>query len=231
MNSMRLRPLRTPEKRASRERQLTEAKYTAEKVSVFGQKPLVIYPRGTIPPRYFCLPLEGKPRKVFAAGRLIICALTCPRCATCTPSFPLLPHAVVVSPPYSGGQGGTPLVALSFRVFLSPEKEKRIGSDAVGKSLLRKQNLPDIIFHEAFGRQIGNKKGTLRRQKRDKKGTTNEKMCDTIILPTEKAPCGDAYGHCPTAPLTPLQNTYPDAWGRNSHSPTSRSQGRRYRKD
>ena len=66
---------------------------------------------------------------------------------------------------------------------------------------------------------------------REEQGTTNEKMCDTIILPTGKAPCGDAYGHCPTAPLTPLQNMYPDAWGRNSHSPTSRSQGRRYRKD
>ena len=34
--------------------------------------------------------------------------------------------------PYSGGQGGIPLAALSFRVFLSPEKEKRIGDDAVG---------------------------------------------------------------------------------------------------
>ena len=27
--------------------------------------------------------------------------------------------------PYSGGQGGIPLAALSFRVFLSPEKEKK----------------------------------------------------------------------------------------------------------
>ena len=35
--SMRLRPLRTPEERARRERQTTEILCTAEKVSVFGQ--------------------------------------------------------------------------------------------------------------------------------------------------------------------------------------------------
>ena len=80
-------------------------------------------------------PFEGKPRRMFAAERLIIRTPTCPRCAACTEPFPLIPHAVVVSPPCSGGQGGIPLAALSFRVFLSPEKEKRIGSDDVGKSL------------------------------------------------------------------------------------------------
>ena len=83
----------------------------------------------------FGFPLRGSQGK-FAAGRLTVRALTCPRCADCTESSLLLPHAVVVSPPYSGGQGGIPLAALSFRVFLSPEKEKRIGSDDVGKSLL-----------------------------------------------------------------------------------------------
>ena len=38
--SMRLRPPRPPGERASRERQVTEATYTAEKVSVFGAKPV-----------------------------------------------------------------------------------------------------------------------------------------------------------------------------------------------
>ena len=38
MNSMRLRPLRPPGERASRESQVTEMGYTAEKVSVFGAK-------------------------------------------------------------------------------------------------------------------------------------------------------------------------------------------------
>ena len=33
------------------------------------------------------------------------------------PILPLIPHAVVVSPPYSGGQGGIPLAALSFFSF------------------------------------------------------------------------------------------------------------------
>ena len=45
-----------------------------------------------------CLPLEGKAIQ-FAAGRLTVRALTCPRCAACTEPFPLIPHAVVVSPP------------------------------------------------------------------------------------------------------------------------------------
>ena len=46
--SMRLRPPRPPKERASRVRQTTEMLCTAEKVSVFGQKPLVSCPRGTI---------------------------------------------------------------------------------------------------------------------------------------------------------------------------------------
>ena len=37
MNSRRLHPLRTPKERASRERQLTEMKCTAENASVFGE--------------------------------------------------------------------------------------------------------------------------------------------------------------------------------------------------
>ena len=48
--SMRLRPPRPPGERASRERQPTEILCTAEKVSVFGQKPFVSCPRGTISP-------------------------------------------------------------------------------------------------------------------------------------------------------------------------------------
>ena len=71
----------------------------------------------------------------FAARRLIIRTPTCPRCAACTDPSTLIPHAVVVSPPYSGGQVGTPLAALSFLSFSFSEKEKRIGFDAVGKSL------------------------------------------------------------------------------------------------
>ena len=55
--SMRLRPPRPPGERARRERQTTEMLCTAEKVSVFGQKPSVSDLRGTIP---LWLPLEGK---------------------------------------------------------------------------------------------------------------------------------------------------------------------------
>ena len=40
MNSMRLRPPSPPKERASRESQTTEMLYTAEKVSVFGLKPI-----------------------------------------------------------------------------------------------------------------------------------------------------------------------------------------------
>ena len=46
---MRLRPPRPPGERASRVSQTTEMLCTAEKVSVFGQKPFVSYPRGTTP--------------------------------------------------------------------------------------------------------------------------------------------------------------------------------------
>ena len=57
MNSMRLRPPRPPGERASRVRQTTEMLCTAEKVSVFGQKPFVSCPRGTT---RLCLPLGGE---------------------------------------------------------------------------------------------------------------------------------------------------------------------------
>ena len=102
---------------------------------------------------------------MFAAGRLTVRALICPRCAACTSSSPLLPHTVVVSLPSAGVKGASPLQLFLFSVFLSPEKEKRIGSDAVGKSVLRKQNLPDIIFHETFK---GDKQGTKRGQQKQK---------------------------------------------------------------
>ena len=46
--SMRLRPPSPPGERASRESQTTEMLCRAEKVSAFGRKSLVSYPRGTI---------------------------------------------------------------------------------------------------------------------------------------------------------------------------------------
>ena len=45
---------------------------------------------------------------------------------------------------FSGGQGASPLQLFLFLVFLSPEKEKRIGDDAVGKTLLIYQNTTPI---------------------------------------------------------------------------------------
>ena len=58
MNSMRLRPPRPPGERASWERQPTEAKCTADKVSAFGAKPVCSANRAA---RFrLCLPLEGK---------------------------------------------------------------------------------------------------------------------------------------------------------------------------
>ena len=44
----------------------------------------------------------------------------------------LIPHAVVVSLPAAGVKGASPLQLFLSPVFLSPEKEKRIGDDAVG---------------------------------------------------------------------------------------------------
>ena len=84
-------------------------------------------------------PSEGKPKILFAAERLkgelrpvrIVRPVLTPHADT--------PCGCGVST-HSGGQGGIPLAALSFRVFLSPEKEKRIGSDDVGKSLSANQN-------------------------------------------------------------------------------------------
>ena len=60
--SMRLRPPRPPGERASRERQPTEMLCTAEKVSVFGQKPLVC--RAARHDPNFGFPSEEKPRIV-----------------------------------------------------------------------------------------------------------------------------------------------------------------------
>ena len=76
-------------------------------------------------------PSKGKAIQL-AAECLTVRALTCPRCATCTESSPLIPHAVVVSLPSAGVKGVSPLQLFLFQVFLSVEKEKRIGSDAVG---------------------------------------------------------------------------------------------------
>ena len=56
--SMRLRPPRPPKERASRERQPTEARCTAENVSVFGAKPVCSANRAARP--LLWLPLEGK---------------------------------------------------------------------------------------------------------------------------------------------------------------------------
>ena len=67
--SMRLRPPRPPGERASRVRQTTEMLCTAEKVSVFGAKPVCSVSRAARPRLW--LPLEGKAIQ-FAAGRLII---------------------------------------------------------------------------------------------------------------------------------------------------------------
>ena len=61
MNSRRLRPLRTPEERASRERQPTEILYTAEKVSVFGAKNVCL--RAARHDSAFAFPSEGKPER------------------------------------------------------------------------------------------------------------------------------------------------------------------------
>ena len=51
------------------------------------------------------------------------------------PILPLIPHAVVVSLPTAGVKGASPLQLFLSPVFLSPEKEKRIGDDAVVKPL------------------------------------------------------------------------------------------------
>ena len=85
-------------------------------------------------------PSEGKPRKVFAAGCLTVRALTCPRCAACTESSPLLPHAVVVSLLTAGVKGASPCSSFFFPFFFLRRKKKRVGTDAVAKSLFEKQN-------------------------------------------------------------------------------------------
>ena len=56
--SMRLRPPRPPGERASRERQTTEMLCTAEKVSVFGAKPVCSASRAAR--SRLCLPLRGE---------------------------------------------------------------------------------------------------------------------------------------------------------------------------
>ncbi len=135
MNSMRLRPPRPPEngQAGSGKRQRRSAQ--RRKFPCSGQKP---FARARRPD--FSLPLEGKPRKMFAAERLTVHALTCPRCAACTESSPLLPHAVVVSLPTAGVKGASPCSSFFFPFFFLRRKKKRVGTDAVAKSLFEKQN-------------------------------------------------------------------------------------------
>ena len=85
---------------------------TAEKVSAFGAKAV-----------RSAFPFEGKPKKMFAAGRLTVRALICPRCAACTESFPPIPHAVVVSLPTAGVKGASPLQLFLFEFFFLRRKK------------------------------------------------------------------------------------------------------------
>ena len=61
MNSMRLRPLRTPKERARPMAAATEMGCTAEKVSVFGAKPVCPVSRATRPDLAF--PSEGEAKE------------------------------------------------------------------------------------------------------------------------------------------------------------------------
>ena len=74
----------------------TAEPFTGEKVTLFSVTRCRATPHHRLRAE---LPLEGKPRRMFAAGRLTVRALICPRCATCTESSPLIPHAVLMSPP------------------------------------------------------------------------------------------------------------------------------------
>ena len=67
-------------------------------------------------------PSEGKAIQ-FAAGRLTVRVLTCPRCAACTESSPLLPHAVVVSLLTAGVKGASPLQLFLFEFFFLRRKK------------------------------------------------------------------------------------------------------------
>ena len=95
---------------------------------MFGQKPLVC--RAARHDPNFGFPSEGKAIQ-FAAGCLTVRTPTCPRCAACTDPSPLLPHAVVVSLLTAGVKGASPMQLFLFLVFLSPEKEKRVGGEAI----------------------------------------------------------------------------------------------------
>jgi len=72
-------------------------------------------------------PSEGKAIQ-FAAGRLTVRALICPRCAACTSSSPLLPHTVVVSLPSSGVKGASPLQLFLFLFFFLRRKKNGLAT-------------------------------------------------------------------------------------------------------
>ena len=71
---------------------------------------------------------------MFAAGCLTVRALTCPRCAACTESSPLIPHAVVVSLPAAGVKGASPLQLFLFEFFFLRRKKN-------GEALTQSGNL------------------------------------------------------------------------------------------
>ena len=79
----------------------------------------VAVPQAELPATF---PSEGKAIQ-FAAGCLTVRALTCPRCAACTESFPLIPHAVVVSLPAAGVKGASPLQLFLFEFFFLRRKK------------------------------------------------------------------------------------------------------------
>ena len=78
-------------------------------------------------------PQRGSQGK-FAAECLTVRALTCPRCAACIESFPLIPHAVVVSLPAAGVKGASPLQLFLFEFFFLRRKKN-------GEALTQSGNL------------------------------------------------------------------------------------------
>ena len=79
----------------------------------------VVVPQAELPATF---PSEGKAIQ-FAAGCLTVRTPTCPRCAACTESSPLLPHAVVVSLLTAGVKGASPCSSFFFPFFFLRRKK------------------------------------------------------------------------------------------------------------
>ena len=116
--------------------------------------------------RFIAAPLLRSPRgeaKENVRGRMFKrYTPTCPRCAACTESSPLIPHAVVVSLPSAGVKGVSPLqlflfLSFSFSGERKTDRRRRSRIISVAKLPHSKQpihNPRNRSTHNGAGRKI-----------------------------------------------------------------------------